>query len=109
MAVAVAQLIAPQAMTAATETYYTSAGGTRIDKVTICNTGAAALTVTLFIVPNGQAAFTSNTLSSARSIAAGQTWNCPDLIGQALNKGDTIQGSASGAGLTIMASGVTIS
>lgn len=108
MAISPAQLTPPQNMPSAEQVYFTCVGGARIDKVTISNPSADADTVTLQIVPSGSSPDTNNTLTFQRAIAAGQTWNCPDLIGHILNRADTIQGNSGAGNLTIMISGITI-
>lgn len=109
--IAVKQLISPQQLTNATATYYTSTNLlTRIDKLSITNTTGVAVTVTIYLVPNAGAAGNSTTVTSAKSVQAGETWNCPDVVGQVLNIGGTIQAVAgANTSLTISAAGVTIS
>ena len=111
MTINVAQLIAPQQLTNATATYYTSTNlVTRIDKLTITNPTAGAVTVTIYLVPSAGSAGDPTTITSAKSIQAGETWNCPDAVGQVLKAGGTIQAKASAnTSLTISAAGVTIS
>ncbi len=109
MAISVAQLVPPQAMPAAQQVYFTTTGGARVDKVTICNTSSSEAKVSLAIVPATSSASNANTLTFSRAIAGGATWNCPDLVGQVLNRADTIQGvSDTDGALTIMISGITI-
>lgn len=111
MAVLQRALVLPQQLTASTATYYTSTSlKTRIDKLTITNPTGTARTVTIYLVPSGGTAGDSNTLTSAKTVAAGETWNCPDVVGHVLEDGGTLQAGASAAtALTIAASGVTIS
>lgn len=72
---------------------------TRIIKAaTITNTTAAPVAATVYLVPTGGAAGAGNTIISARSIAAGETYPCPELNGQGVNAGGFIQ--ALGLGLT---------
>lgn len=110
MSITPAQLIAPQQLTNAAVTYYTSSSlTTRIDKFSVTNTTGGAVTITIYIVPSGGSASASNTITYQRSVNAGQTWNCPDVVGQVMKSGDFIQALASaGASLTVMASGVQI-
>lgn len=104
-------LISPQQLTDATATYYTSTNvTTRIDKLSLTNTTAGAVTATIYLVPSAGTAGDSNTITWAKSIQAGETWNCPDAVGQILASGGTIQAKASAnTSLTISAAGVTIS
>lgn len=110
MSITPAQLIAPQQLTNAAATYYTSTSlTTRIDKLSVTNTTGGAVTVTIYLITVGGSASAANTITYQKSINAGQTWNCPDVVGQVLKNGDFIQALASAnASLTIMASGVQI-
>jgi hypothetical protein len=109
MTINVVQLIAPQQLTNATATYYTSTNVvTRIDKFTVTNPTGGAVTCTLYLVPSAGSANDGTTITSAKSIQAGETWNCPDMVGQILKAGGTIQAKASAnTSLTISAGGVT--
>jgi len=111
MAVTAKTLIASQQLTGSNATYYTSTNiRTIIDKFTLCNTTAGAITATIDIVDSGGTAGVTERLISARSIAAGETYICPEVVGHILNSGDTIQGLASAAtSITIRASGRVVS
>jgi hypothetical protein len=69
-----------------------------IKAATITNTTGGPLAATVYLVPNGGAAGAANTFISARSIAAGESYPCPELINQGLNTGGFVQ--ALGNGLT---------
>lgn len=89
-------------------TQYTSSPGVRtiVDKFTATNTTGSAATLTIRLVPNGSTAAATNTMLSAKSIAAGETYNCPEVIGHVLEPGDfisTLAGTATA--ITIRASG----
>lgn len=89
-------------------TQYTTPAGTRtiIDKFTGTNTTGAAATLTVKLVPNAGAPGASNTISSAKTLAAGETYTFPELVGHVLNTGDYISTLASTAtAITIRASG----
>jgi len=108
MAATPAQLVAPQQVASSTATYYTSGVGvtTRIDSVSVTNPTASAATITLYVVASGGTAGDANTISKAHGVNAGQTWNCPDLIGKVLPAGSTLQAIASAATtLTLAVSG----
>ena len=107
MAVTVKKLVSSQQLTNANATYYTATNVTTIiDKCTVCNTTAGAVTLTLDLVDSGGSAGASERVISALSIAAGQTYTCPEMVGQVLNSGDTLQGLASAnTSLTIRVSG----
>lgn len=100
-------LISSQQLTASNATYYTATNvKTLIDKMTLVNTTAGAVTVTIDIVDSGGSAGVTERIISERSIAAGETYNCPEAVGHILNSGDTIQGLASAAtSITIRCSG----
>lgn len=89
-------------------TQYTSAPSVRtiVDKFTATNTTGTAATLTIRLVPSGGSAGASNTVLSAKSLAAGETYNCPEVVGHVLEAGDfisTLAGTA--AAITIRASG----
>lgn len=105
------KIVASQQLAVSNATYYTATNvKTIIDKMTLCNTTAGAITVTIDIVDSGGSAGVSERVISARSIAAGETYRCPEVVGHILNAGDTIQGLASAAtSITIRASGREVS
>ena len=95
------RLAASAQLTASNVTYYTAVNvRTTLDKVTLCNTSAAAVVVTMDAVDNGFSPGVVQRLISARSIAPGETYTCPEIAGHVLNAGDSIQNFAS-AGLAI--------
>lgn len=65
----------------------------------LCNTTGAPIAGTVYLVPSGGAPDATNSMITGRPIAAGETYTCPELVGQGLNPGGTLQ--ASGAGLTL--------
>lgn len=73
-------------------TAYTAAAGVRTTllKYSVTNVTASSATVTVKLVASGGSAGTSNTIVSAKAIAAGETYTFPELIGQTLNAGDFI-------------------
>lgn len=108
MAVTAKALFNPLQAQNAETTQYTAPPSTRtiIDKFTGTNTTGAAATLTVKLVPNGGAAAASNTVVSAKNLAAGETYTFPELVGHVLNPGDflsTLAGTA--AAITIRASG----
>lgn len=79
---------------------------TIIDKFTATNTTGASAVLTVNLVPNASAAAVGNTISSAKSIAPGDCYTFPEIVGHVLGPGDyisTLAGTA--AALTIRASG----
>ena len=111
MAVTPKGLIASQQLTGSNATYYTATNvKTIIDKMTLTNTTGGAITATIDLVDSGGSAGVTERIISARSIAAGETYTCPEAVGHILNSGDTIQGLASAAtSITIRASGREVS
>lgn len=69
-----------------------------IKAATVTNTTAAPVPFSAFIVPNGGAAGAGNCMVSARAIAAGESYPCPELINQGIDAGGFV--AASGVGLT---------
>lgn len=79
---------------------------TIIDKFPVTNTTAANVTISVNIVPVGSIVGADNLVISGRSIAPGETYLCPELIGQVIEANgfiSLIAGAASS--LTISASG----
>lgn len=108
MTVAAKCIIQPLQATAAEVTQYTAPSGTKtiIDKFTGTNTTGSPATLTVKLIPSGGAANASNTIVSAKTLAAGESYTFPELVGHVLNSGDfisTLAGTA--AAITIRASG----
>ena len=79
---------------------------TIIDKFTVTNTAAGNVTFSVNLVASGGSAGNSNLVLKEKSVAPGQTYNCPELVGQTLESGGFISTLASAAtSLTISASG----
>ncbi len=98
-------------LTTSIATYWTSTNiKSRIDKCTLANITAGAITCDVHRVPSGGTADTSNKLIDGRSLAAHETYLCPEIVGRVLEAGDTLQAKASAiSSVNIMAEGVTIS
>jgi hypothetical protein len=69
-----------------------------IKSAVLTNTTGAPIAATVYLVPSGGTAGSTNTYISARPIAAGDSYPCPELINQGLNAGGFVQ--ALGNGLT---------
>lgn len=79
-------------------TYYTATNCmARIDALSLCNTTAGPITVTVYKVESGGSAGASNTLLSSYSVAAGETYVVGGAIGQWVETGGFIQALASSA------------
>jgi hypothetical protein len=95
-----------QAENAETTQYTATNCKTVIDKCTVTNTTAGSVAFTVKLVAFGGSPGVANIIISAKSIAAGECYTCPEMVGQALEPGgfiSTLAGSA--ASLTISASG----
>ena len=79
---------------------------TIIDKVTATNYTGGAVTLSINMVPSAGAVASSNLILYLRSIAAGEDYLCPELVGQILNSGDFISMIASaGTSISVRISG----
>lgn len=106
MVVAKPLFSALQALAALTTQYTASGVRAIIDKFTGTNTTASAATLTVYIVPSGGSATASNRIVSTRSLAAGETYTFPEMVGHVLNPGDFIATeSGTNNAITIRASG----
>lgn len=107
MAITVKKIVAAQQVPNANTTIYTAVNCKAvIDKFTLTNTTGASVTATVFLVASGGGATAANTIISAKSIAAGETYTCPELIGQVLESGGFIVAIAgAAASLTVSAAG----
>ena len=110
MAINLKRLVAGSQLTAVAATYYTATNvRTQIQAMTLTNTTAGAVTATVYLVPSGGSATASNTILSAKSLAAGESYKVIEAIGQTLEAGGTIQALASAAtSISMVASGVEI-
>lgn len=86
---------------------YTAVGcKTIIDKFTVTNTTAAPVVFSANLVASAGAAGAGNLIIDNKSIAAHETYTCPELVGQTLEPGGFISTLAGAAtSLTISASG----
>lgn len=107
MAITVKNIIPRKQAEAIQTTQYTAVNcKTLIDKFTVTNTTAANVPFSANLVVSGGVASASNLVLSARSIAPGETYTCPELVGQTLEAGGFISTLAGAAtSLTISASG----
>lgn len=108
MAVTAKTLFQPLQAQNAETTQYTAPAGTRtiIDKFTGTNTTGSPATLTVKLVASGGGAGAANTIVSAKTLAAGEAYTFPEIVGHVLSPGDfvsTLAGTA--AAITIRASG----
>lgn len=101
--------LAPGAqLTGSAAPYYTTPANTitTISAATFTNSTGTARTVTAYLVPNGGTAGVTNIVMSAKTVAAGASYNAAELIGQSIPAGATIQAFADAAtAVTFVASG----
>lgn len=72
---------------------------TRVLKAaSLINTTASPIAATVYLVPSGGTAGGANTIISARTVAAGESYPCPELVNQGVSAGGAVQ--ALGNGLT---------
>lgn len=95
-----------QAENAQTTQYTATNCKTIIDKFTVTNTTASPVAFACNLVTSGGTAGAGNLVLDAKSIAAHETYTCPELVGQTLEPGGFISTLAGAAtSLTIRASG----
>jgi len=102
------RLVDGSQLTGSAATYYTSPANTitTIAACTLTNTTAGAVTATMHLVVSGGAASASNMILSARTIAAGESYNVGAALGQSLAAGGFISALAgSSTSITLVASG----
>jgi hypothetical protein len=102
------RLVDGSQLTTSAATYYTTPANTltTISACTLTNTSAGAVTATVYLVPSGGSATTSNVILSARTLAAGESFNVGSAIGQTLAAGGTLQALAGTAtAVALVASG----
>jgi len=86
--------------------YYIATNQTIVQSMNLVNTTGAAVNCNVNIIPNGGTLATSNRIISTKSIAAGETYTCPEAVGMVVQAGGSIE--ALGAGVTIIASGTLV-
>ena len=111
MAVTVVNIIArKQAEAAQTAQYTATSVKCIIDKFTATNTNTVNVSFSVNLVANGASASDSNLIIDTRTIGPGETYLCPELVGQTLESNGFISTLASVASsITISASGREIS
>lgn len=107
MTVTVKTIIPRKQAENAQTTQYTAVNcKTIIDKFTVTNTSGAPVNFSINLVASGDAAAAGNRVLSVKAIAAGETYTCPEAVGQTLESGGFISTLASAAtSLTISAAG----
>lgn len=111
MTVTVKVLVPPLQMQATQTTQYTAtAVKALIDKATVTNTDTVSRTFSVNLVTSGGSAGNSNLVIDDKTVVPGETYLCPELVGQALDPGGFVSTIASAAtALTLRVSGREIS
>jgi hypothetical protein len=107
MTVTAKPLIVSKYAANAETTEYTAPAGTRtiLDKFTAYNGSAGAVLLTVKLVPSGGTAGASN-VTAVKSIAAGETYTYPEIVGHSLEAGGFVSVlAASASAIVIRASG----
>lgn len=104
-------LLESKALESSQTTQYTAPTGTRtiLDKLTAYNGHTTSVVVTINIVASGGSASASNIVVS-KSMAAGETYTFPEVVGHVLNAADfvsTLAGTASVVNMRITGREVT--
>lgn len=107
MAVIAKALFNPLQVPAVATTLYTATGvRTIIDKFTGTNTTAGPVTLAVNLVQAGGGASAANTIVFSKSLAAGECYTFPEVVGHVLNAGDFISAIAGAAtSITVRCSG----
>ncbi len=84
-------------LTDAAVTYYTTPASTKaiIKRATFCNDNTVVVTVTINLVPLAGSAAYGNAITKTKSLAAAETWSCPDIENHILEAGGFISMLAS--------------
>lgn len=108
MTVTAKVLVPPLQLQATQTTQYSTPASTKaiIDKATVTNTDTVNRTFSVNLVTSGGSAANSNLVIDDRSVVPGETYTCPELVGQVLEAGGFISTIASAAtALTFRVSG----
>ena len=107
MTVTVKVLVPPKQIEATQTTPYTAtAARAIIDKATVTNTDTVNRTFSVNLVTSGGSAGNANLVIDDRTVVPGETYQCQELVGQALESGSFISTIASAAtALTMRISG----
>jgi len=107
MAVTVKNIVPAKQLEASQTAQYTAVNcKTIIDKATVTNTNSANVTFSTNLVASGGSAGNENLIVKTHTVVPGETYLCPELVGQVLESGgfiSTLAGTATS--LTFTASG----
>jgi len=107
MTVTVKTLVPPKQLEATQTTQYTATSARAIiDKATVTNTDTVNRTFSVNLVQAAGTASNSNLVIDERTVVPGETYQCPELVGQTLDPSAFISTIASAAtALTMRVSG----
>ena len=89
------ELVPSKILESSQTTQYTAANVTTIiDKCTVTNYSGSTATVSINLIQKGGSSGNSNLIMKTKSLLAGETYNCPEIIGQVLNDGSFISAIA---------------
>jgi hypothetical protein len=111
MAISNKPLVEGEQLGASVAVLYTVPASTTsiVKKLTVTNTSASAVTVTIYLVPKGGTPSAANCVTSGQAIAPGAVYEAFEAENQALATGDTLQAFASAAAsVSLRASGMEI-
>lgn len=95
-----------QAESSQTAQYTAQGCKTIIDKFTVTNTSVANVAFSVNLVESGGTASDGNLVLKTRTLVPGETYTCPELVGQSLEPGGFISTLAGAAtSLTISSTG----
>ena len=83
-------------------TVETAAEAIIIDKATATNAGTGAATLSVNVVQAGDTAGADNLVIDAKSIAEGDCYLCPELVGQVMHPGDFLSAIAGTASAIVL-------
>lgn len=102
-------LFEPLQLAAAASPLFTAIAPTRIDKLTVANTDSVQRMVSFYWAASGGGFGAANQIVIARPVQVGESWDVQPLMGQVLNPGDQLFGSASvGAVVNCFGSGLQV-
>ena len=96
-------------LTTTTSNVYVSVGNTAITSMTLCNYSPGNVSANLFVVPTGDSATTANQMWYELILPSGDTYQLYAASEKIiLNNGDSIQANASGNGISVITSYISI-
>lgn len=99
------RLVPGAILTGSAASYYTcpSSKYAILKSLTVANSTGAAVSCSLYLVPNGASATAAYLIRPPRLIDVNESYTCPEAVNQVIEDGGTLQ--AVGAGLTLIVSG----